>query len=209
MDADITRLLERIAEGDAAAQDALLPLIYAELKRRARSLSAAELRALTSGTTGLLHDCYLRLFGGQPPRFENRRHFFAAAAEAMRRILIERARALARIKRGAGAQHFTLEAEHGEPVASPDEVLLVDELLAQLERHDPQMASVVKLRYFGGLSVVETAEALELSPRSVNRAWTAARAWLGVRLGAGSAPKRCASPKPSSNRPSVVSKNGG
>jgi RNA polymerase sigma factor (TIGR02999 family) len=183
MEGEITRLLERIAAGDRAAQDVLLPLIYDDLKRRARRFSVAEAQPLTAGTTGLLHECYLRLLGGVGAGFQNRRHFFAAAAEAMRRILIERARALARIKRGAGAERVEIGAEHGDPAPSPEEVLALDQLLDQLAAHDAGMATVVKLRYFGGLSVEETAQALEVSPRSVNRAWTAARAWLALRLG--------------------------
>jgi RNA polymerase sigma factor (TIGR02999 family) len=178
MEGEITHLLAQIAAGDDQARQALLPLIYGDLKKRARRLSAREFSPLTLGTTGLLHECYLRLLGDHADRFQNRRHFFAAAAEAMRRILIERTRSLARLKRGGGAEHVELDADHAGETPMPDEVLALDQLLSQLEGHDSDMATVVKLRYFGGMSVEETAEALSMSPRSVNRAWTAARAWL-------------------------------
>jgi RNA polymerase sigma factor (TIGR02999 family) len=182
MPPDITQLLMRIAHGDSRARDELLPLVYEDLKRRARSFSAREGEALTLGTTGLLHEGYLRLVGEQTGRFENRRHFFAAAAEAMRRILIERARSLARIKRGSGAQRIALDENIATQAATPEEVLALDQMLAQLEARDEEMAIVVKLRYFGGMSVNETADALAISPRSVDRAWAAARAWLRLRL---------------------------
>ena len=178
---EITLLLERIAGGDNAALDDLMPLIYGDLKRRARALARRESDLLTIGTTGLLHECYLRLLGGNALEFKNRRHFYAAAGEAMRRILIERARALSRAKRGGGAEHVELHPEQLADAPGPEDVLVLDELLARLERHDPTMATVVKLRYFGGMSVAETAQALSISARSVNRAWTAARAWLQLR----------------------------
>ncbi|MCB1629709.1 MAG: RNA polymerase subunit sigma, partial [Xanthomonadales bacterium] len=117
----------------------------------------------------------------EAPRFENRRHFFAAAGEAMRRILIERARALGRAKRGSHADHVELLPQQPDNLPRPDEVLAIDQLLSQLEGHDPDMATVVKLRYYGGMSIPETAQALSTSPRSVNRMWTAARAWLQAR----------------------------
>jgi RNA polymerase sigma factor (TIGR02999 family) len=182
VDGQITHLLGRIADGDEQAQHQLLASIYPDLKRRARALAGRERDALTLGVTGLLHESYLRLMGSGQARFQNRRHFYAAAGEAMRRILIERARSLARIKRGCSAERVALLDEHVADSAAPDEVLLLDQLLGQLEACDELMANVVKLRYFGGMSVEETAEALETSPRSVNRAWTGARAWLRLRL---------------------------
>ncbi|MCB1561536.1 MAG: hypothetical protein KDI75_10665 [Xanthomonadales bacterium] len=181
MDDRITQLLVRLGEGDPAAPEQLMTVIYEELKARARTLSARESGPLTLGTTGLLHEGYLRLLGHGPARFENRRHFFAAAGEAMRRILIERARSLSRQKRGAGAEHVPLDAEPAHDGPSPAQVLALDQLLDHLQEVDETLAAVVKLRWFGGLSVGETAEALDMSPRSVNRAWTAARAWLGAR----------------------------
>lgn len=182
VDDQITQLLGRIADGDEQAQHQLLATIYPDLKRRARALAGRERDALTLGVTGLLHESYLRLIGPGQTRFENRRHFYAAAGKAMRRILIERARSLARIKRGSGAERIDLLDEHVAESVSPDDVLLLDQLLGQLEACDKLMANVVNLRYFGGMSVEETAEALETSPRSVNRAWTGARAWLRLRL---------------------------
>lgn len=182
MDDRITQLLVRIGQNDAEAREQLMAVIYDELKSRARALSAREAGPITLGTTGLLHEGYLRLLGNGGGHFENRRHFFAAASEAMRRVLVERARGLARLKRGAGAEHVALDTEPATDAPSPEQVLGLDQLLDQLEAVDPNLAAVVKLRWFGGLSVEETAQALELSPRSVNRAWTAARAWLGARL---------------------------
>ena len=159
--------------------DELIQLVYAELRALARAWIAREPPGHTLPPTALVHEAYLRLVNDPGLQWENRRHFFGAAAEAMRRILIERARRVSRRKRGGGQTRVTLE-EEATPAAAPDadQVLAVDEALQGLESLDAGMAQVVKLRYFGGLTVEETARALNLSPRSVNRNWTAARAWL-------------------------------
>jgi RNA polymerase sigma factor (TIGR02999 family) len=175
----VTRLLGEVEAGNAQAADELLPLVYAELRRLARSRMAREKHAHSVQPTSLVHQAYLRLIGDNQPNWEGRGHFFAAAAEAMRRILIEKARQRASLKRGGdlrrtGYDDDVLPASQ----QSPEDLLALDAALDGLEAKDPAMANVVKLRYFAGLTVEETAEALGLSPRSVNRQWTAARAWL-------------------------------
>lgn len=178
---NVTALLRRVREGSADPSE-LLERVYAELRVLARARVARESDVITMGATGLLHEAWLRLCGDATPGFENRRHFFAAAAEAMRRILIERARAAHRLKRGAGATRITLR-EDGLASAPPAfDLLALDEALVKLEARDERMAQVVKLRYFGGLSIAEIATALDASPRTIDRAWQAARAWLQVQL---------------------------
>ncbi len=175
---EVTRLLREIGAGKAGATEELLPLVYDELRRLARARVAREGRGAPHQPTSLVHEAYLRLVGDAELRWDNRGHFFAAAAEAMRRIVIDRARQRGRLKHGGGRRPVTLEDDVAtrEPVA--EEVLALDEALTRLERHDRRMSDVVKLRYFAELTVEETAEALELSPRTVKRTWAAARAWL-------------------------------
>jgi RNA polymerase sigma factor (TIGR02999 family) len=133
---------------------------------------------LTLTPTALVHEAYLRLVGDQDLGWGDRGHFFAAAAEAMRRILIERARRYARQRHGAGQRRISLAEAHVPVEAFPEEVLALDEALGRLEARDGEMAAVVRLRFFAGLTVPETAAALGVSPSSVDRLWTAARAWL-------------------------------
>lgn len=181
---EITQVLAGVNAGDQHLE-ALLPLVYGELKRLAASQVAREADVITMGATGLLHETYLRL-SRSGTAFQNRAHFFAAAGEAMRRILVERARALSTRKRGQRPTRITLNDAHQDvEQQTAVDVLALDHALSDLEARDPAMATVVKLRYFGGLTVEETAQALTVSPRSVNRAWTAARAWLRVKLEAG------------------------
>jgi RNA polymerase sigma factor (TIGR02999 family) len=174
----VTELLARIGQGQRAATDELLPLVYTELRQLARVRMSGERPGQTLQATALVHEAYLRLVGGAELAWDSRGHFFAAAAEAMRRILIERARRVGRLKHGGDLQRVTLDAV--EPGYMPDhaELLAIDEALSRLEDLDETMARVVKLRYFGGLSIEETARAMGISTRSVNRAWTGARAWL-------------------------------
>ncbi len=160
---------------DTAGQ--LLPLVYAELRELARRKMLNEPAGHTLQTTDLVHEAYVRL-AASDVKWDNRRHFFAAAAEAMRRIVIDRARARARIKRGGGRERVTLPKNVVGSGPPPEEVLALNEVLARLERQDSTMADVVKLRYFAGFTVPETARALNLSLWTVNRLWTAARAWL-------------------------------
>jgi RNA polymerase sigma factor (TIGR02999 family) len=174
----ITGLLQRINAGETQAAEDLLPVVYTELRRLARSRMAHEAAGHTLQPTALVHEAYLRLVGDADPGWQNRAHFFAAAAEAMRRILIERARRIRRDKRGGGLVRVSLsEADAHDPAAQAD-LIDIDDALTALEAQDAQMAAVVKLRYFAGLDVEETARALGISARTVNRAWTGARAWL-------------------------------
>ena len=152
-------------------------MLYSELRRLARKKMAQEKPGQTLQTTALVHEAYLRLVGGEDPGWDNRGHFFAAAAEAMRRILIERARRYARIKHGGDQRRISLGDGISDAPQS-DDILELDEALQKLEALDPVMSDITKLRYFAGLTVQETAKALDMSPRSVERAWTSAKAWL-------------------------------
>lgn len=187
MSTDITKALQGLAT-QGQELDAVLPLVYGELKRMAQSKINQESDVITMGATGLLHEAYLRLTRDAGGQFQNRAHFFAAASEAMRRILVERARALTAQKRGRRPTRVSLGDDRlAADMTAAVDVVSLDEALNGLEEKDPEMAIVVKLRYFGGLTVEETAAALTVSPRTVNRTWTAARAWLKLHL-AGSDP---------------------
>jgi RNA polymerase sigma factor (TIGR02999 family) len=176
----ITRILN--TSGDPAEE--LLPLVYAELRKIARHKMNAERSGHTLQATALVHEAYLRLLGNESG-FENRRHFFAAAAEAMRRILVEQARRKSRQRHGGDQRRTATPAEDIQSnIDDPAGMLDLDQALTELEALDETMANVVKLRYFAGMSVEETAAALDTSPRSVNRHWTSARAWLTQKLGA-------------------------
>src|SRR4051812_13778726 len=178
---DVTRILDAIQQGDPKAANELLPLIYAELRRLAASKMAREQPGHTLQATALVHEAWLRLGDGV---FANRAHFFSAASEAMRRILIERARRKHREKRGGGAEHIDVnEIEIAAPVGNEQESLAVDEALSRLATHDPRKAEVVKLRYFVGFSFEETAEVLGISVVTAKRDWAYARAWLHQVIG--------------------------
>jgi len=155
--------------------------VYAELRRLAAARLAAENPGQTLDATALVHEVYLRMAGPGSPGFANRAHFFAAAAEAMRRILVEAARRKARLKRGGRRRRVPLDEAH-RAAESPDDLLAVDEALTELEEHDPQAADLVKLRYFAGLSHREAADALGVGRRAADRLWLLARAWLLRRL---------------------------
>jgi RNA polymerase sigma factor (TIGR02999 family) len=176
---DITRILSSVEDLDRdEALDRLLPIVYDEL----RMIAAARLRAERSGhtlqTTALVHEAYIRLVGSERPVWKNRAHFFHAAAEAMRRILVDHARRRTRSKRGGNRVRVELDEAHLTGWPDPDELLAVDEAVRRLEEVDDRAADVVHLRYFAGLSVEETAQALDLSERTVMREWAYARAWL-------------------------------
>lgn len=182
---ELTQILDAIRSGDSEAADRLLPLVYNELRAVARAKMAHERPGQTLQPTALVHEAYLRLFGNAAPRWENRAHFFSAAAEAMRRILIERARRQTRLKRGGKQQRVPLTEIAGEQPLDAEQLLSLDRALARLEAQDPSMGHVVKLRFFAGLTVDETAAALDIAPRTVDRHWIAARAWLHRELSSG------------------------
>jgi RNA polymerase sigma factor (TIGR02999 family) len=180
----VTELLNAAERGDPQAAGQLLPLVYDELRRLAARQLGHEKPGQTLQATALVHEAYLRLVGGgDEPRWQGRRHFFAAAAEAMRRVLVEAARRKRRLKHGAGLGRVDLDDEclAAEP---PDEDLLaLDEALEALAQHDRDAAELVKLRYFAGLSLEQAAETLGVSARTAYRDWAYARAWLCRRLG--------------------------
>lgn len=174
----VTQLLESATGGNARAGDELLPLIYEELRLLARSWLNKESAPMTLQPTALVHEAYLRLLGEQEIRWENRGHFFSAAATAMRRILVERARKRQRIKHGGGmVRQSMLEEPEGMDGTSTD-LIALDEALLKLEDKDERMYRLVMLRYFAGLSVEDTALALDISTRTVKREWRVARLML-------------------------------
>jgi RNA polymerase sigma-70 factor, ECF subfamily len=181
--ADITRMLKAAGEGDASASAALFTHVYNELRSIADHQMRDERRSHTLGATALVHEVYLRLLGGEPLRVRDRAGFFHAAAEAMRRILIEHARQRGRAKRGGQRRRIPLDVVDLASEEQFGEFLAVDEALQRLEREDAQAAEVVRLRFFAGLSVEEVAAVLGASPRTVARDWAFARAWLFRALG--------------------------
>jgi RNA polymerase sigma factor (TIGR02999 family) len=183
----VTLLLDQIRNGNRQASEDLLPLVYDELRGLARARMARERPGQTLQPTALVHEAYLRLLGDEEAAWDNRGHFFAAAAEAMRRIQIERARRYARVRHGGEQRRVTLDDAVAGIAPRSEEILAVDEALSRLEQHDATMAQVVKLRYFAGMSVEETANAMDSSQRTVNRLWTAARAWLRRAMAEGDA----------------------
>ncbi len=176
---DVTRILSQIEAGDPSAAEQLLPLVYDELRKLAAARLAQEKPGQTLQATALVHEAYIRIVSdGQPKDWNGRGHFFGAAAEAMRRILINRARDKLRLKRGGDRKrvHFDLLTD---PETAPDQDLLeLDDALSSLASTNPQAAELVKLRYFAGLDLPEAAATLGLSTRSASRLWAFARAWL-------------------------------
>jgi RNA polymerase sigma factor (TIGR02999 family) len=175
--ADITQIMSEIERGDPAAAERLLPLVYAELRQLAAAKLAQEKPGHTLAATGLVHEAYLRLVGGDEERqWEGRRHFFAAAAESMRRILIDSARRKQSQKRGGDWKRQPLD-----DLAAPEgdtALLALDEALTKLAREDPVKAKLVELRYFAGLTADEAARVLGISPTAADRYWAYARVWL-------------------------------
>ena len=187
----VTQVLSAIERGDPHAASQLLPLVYDELRRLAAAKLAQEEPGQTLDATALVHEAYMRLVGSEDTtaypeqRWDSRGHFFAAAAEAMRRILIERARKKRTAKRGAGRPKLDVDAADLATAAAPDQLLAIDDALARLARLDPAAARLVELRYFAGLSVDEAGKALGMSTATAYRHWNYARAWLhGELLGA-------------------------
>jgi RNA polymerase sigma factor (TIGR02999 family) len=175
---DVTRIFDRVHQGDPTAADQLLPLVYEELRKLAAHRMAGEAAGQTLQPTALVHEVWLRLAGEGKERWAGRAQFFAAAAEAMRRILIERARRRAAQKRGGQAEHEPLDESRLELAAPTEEILAVHEVLDRLAAEDAQAADLVKLRYFVGLSMPEAAVAMGVPQRTAERVWTFARAWL-------------------------------
>lgn len=178
----ITVLLERWKDGDSAALQDLLPIVYDELRRVAQRYLRSERTGHTLQSTALVHEAYLRLAQGNPRQFENRAHFFAVASNLMRQILVDYARSHRAAKRGGGAYKITLTdglgVAAGKEAASEFDVLALNEAMTGLAKLDAQQARVVELRFFGGLSIEETAAVMNISPATVKRDWATARAWL-------------------------------
>lgn len=181
----VTRLLTAIGQGDEAARSKLWRLVYDELHHVARRQLAREAPGRTLQPTSLVHEVFLRLTAGGAVQFENRRHFFGAAARAMRQIRIDDARRRGRVKRGGGKRPGVVDQEPAVFDQDPAQVLAVDEALKRLEQMDPRKAEVVTLRYFTGLTEEETAAALDLSRRTVQMEWRLAKAWLHRELSKG------------------------
>jgi len=175
---DVTEILNAIERGDAGATDKLLPLVYEELRLLAAQKLSREPPGQTLQATALVHEAYLRLVGDQPQEWKNRGHFFAAAAEAMRRILVDNARHKQARKHGGSHERVPLEVADVPDQASPEEILMMDDALAKLAGEDPQAAEIVKLRVFAGLAIEQAAQALGVSRATAYRQWTYARAWL-------------------------------
>jgi RNA polymerase sigma factor (TIGR02999 family) len=175
---DITLLLHAISQGDGGAAEELLPLVYDELRRLAAARMAMESEAQTLQPTALVHEAWLRLVSDGDRTWKNRAYFFAAAAEAMRRILIERARRKSRLKYGGGQQRLNIEELELAETTPDEKILLVNDALQQLEAEQPERARIVVLKFFGGLTNKEVAEALGIGERTVDRHWMFARAWL-------------------------------
>lgn len=176
---DVTRILSMIQRGETQASEQLLPLVYLELRKLAAQWLAREKPGQTLQPTALVHEAYLRLVDTEMIQgWDNRGHFFAAAAEAMRRILIENARRKGREKHGGGLRRDHAELDDLSAAGSPQELLALHEALEEFALHDPVKAKLVELRYFGGLTLGQAAECLEISLSTADRAWRYARAWL-------------------------------
>lgn len=175
---DVTKLLQAANQGDESALEELVPLVYDELRWLARRQLNRESQPRTLSTTALVHEAYIKLVGAPELPAQNRRHFYAAAAKAMRHIMISEARRRGAKKRGDNAQRLTLEPGSIAVDEVSAELLSLDQALEELEATDERLARIVEFRFFGGLTVDETAELTELSPRTVKRDWRLARAWL-------------------------------
>jgi RNA polymerase sigma factor (TIGR02999 family) len=181
--AEVTQLLQEWCVGRQDALEELLPAIYGELRQLAASYLRRERRDHTLQATALVHEAFVKLVDQREVRWQNRAHFFGIAAQAMRRILVDHARAHAASKRGAGERPLSLDEALVVAPASDIDFLVLDEALTRLAALDPQQSKVVELRFFGGLTIDETAEVLHISPATVGREWTLAKAWLYAELG--------------------------
>ncbi|TWU20777.1 ECF-type sigma factor [Bythopirellula polymerisocia] len=180
---DVTQILSAIDQGDPQASAQLLPLVYEELRRLAAQRMAQEKPGQTLQATSLVHEAYIRLVNqNECQHWESRGHFFAAAAEAMRRILIDSARSKGRQKRNGDRLRFDIDALEVAVQASPDQLLAIDDAMEKLEREAPDVLELVKLRYFAGLNIEQAAASLGISPATAYRHWNFARAWLHTEL---------------------------
>jgi RNA polymerase sigma factor (TIGR02999 family) len=181
--ADVTQILSAIEHGDPQASEQLLPLVYDELRRLAAQKMAQEKPGQTLQATALVHDAYIRLVDvAHPQAWQSKRHFFAAAAEAMRRILVEQARRKGRLKHGGASRRVDLDSACPIVERPSHNLLALDDALSKLAQQEPAKAELVKLRYFAGLTMPEAAAALEISLATAERYWTFARAWLYAEL---------------------------
>jgi RNA polymerase sigma-70 factor, ECF subfamily len=181
---DVSTLLRAWSDGDQSALDKLAPIVYDELRRLARHYLSRERTGHSLQATALVNEAYLRLVDYKRMRWENRAHFFAASAQLMRRILVDHARRH-NLKRGGGVQHVALEDTAVVGGGRAENLVVLDDAMQALARIDPRKAQVVELRFFGGMSVEETAEVLKVSPVTVMRDWNTARAWLHREMGGG------------------------
>ncbi|MFO7902515.1 MAG: ECF-type sigma factor [Planctomycetota bacterium] len=180
---DVTRILSRIENGDGQAAERLLPLVYHELRQLAAAKMAQEKPGQTLQPTALVHEAYLRLVDqDQTQHWNSRGHFYAAAAEAMRRILVERARRKGRLRHGGAVKRVKWSEDTCAATARQEDLILIDEALALLEQEDSGAAELIKLRYFAGCSLTEIAALMSISPRTADRLWAYAKAWLHDRL---------------------------
>jgi RNA polymerase sigma factor (TIGR02999 family) len=179
---DVTRILSAVAQGDPHAAAQLLPLVYDELRKLAAQKMSQEAPGQTLQATALVHEAYLRLVGDNQGAWDSRGHFFAAAAEAMRRILVEQTRRKRRVRHGGGKQRIDLDEACAFVQPPSEDLLALDEALSRLASLNPVRAEVIKLRFFAGLTMPEVAQVLGLSLPTVERYWTAARAWLYAEL---------------------------
>ena len=182
---EVTQLLLAWSKGDKAALDRLIPLVYDELRQLAKSYMRRERGGQTMQTTALIHEVYLRLIDADRVRLENRAHFFTAAARLMRQVLVDLARERGSRKRGGGARRVSLDEAMAVSKRQDEGLLALDEALSALAQIDPRKSQVVELRFFGGLDVEETAEALCVSVETIHRDWRLAKSWLLRRLSGG------------------------
>jgi RNA polymerase sigma-70 factor, ECF subfamily len=185
---DVTNILKRASAGDDSAVNRLLPLVYDELRALAESYLQRERPDLTLQATALVHEAYVRLVKQEDVEWQNRAHFFALAAQAIRRILVDHARGRERVKRGGDRQRVRLDEDLAAPGDRDLDLLAIDEALLSLTQLHPRQAQIVELRFFGGLSLKEVAEVLKVSPRTVDGDWSMARAWLRRELREDAAP---------------------
>jgi RNA polymerase sigma factor (TIGR02999 family) len=176
--AQVSELLVNWGQGDQDAREALIPLVYGELRRLARHYLRGERPDHTLQSAALVNEAYLRLVRQEPPQWQNRAHFFGVAARLMRQILVDHARNRQAGKRGAGVPRLTLDPQIGLPQKREIDLVALDDALNRLASLDPQQSRLIELRFFGGLSIEETSEVLNISPATVKREWATARAWL-------------------------------